>query len=316
MVINFYNEAENIHMAPLSLSKQTYVNFEVILVDDGSTDGTAALLLDSYEHLLPKVKLFTNKTNLGLRPARNLGVKKASGGIIITLDIHTTFNEDFIQKIVDQFNSNPKLGAVGSLVLPLESKWYAKGMGTLSLFFFLIRQRMRKYTWVNGGSAAYRTKALEDIAYLSENEVAEDVDASWKLIDKSWGVIILEDNIVFHKSTYQSFSHFFKLFFFGGVRTTYLLFKHKKQALFPQSLATFLFFPVVFLLLFLSPWLFVSLLLGYLVGFTLTLSYLTKQGLKQSFFGTLISGVLINMSSLGMLYCLLGRSVGKKIAVK
>ena len=84
VVIPIYNVEEYLHYAIESLNRQTYKNFEVILVNDGSTDGSGKLC-DKYSEEYDNIKVY-HKSNGGLSDARNFGVQKSSGDFITFLD--------------------------------------------------------------------------------------------------------------------------------------------------------------------------------------------------------------------------------------
>mgnify|MGYP000330481791 FL=1 len=84
VIIPVYNVEEYLHYAIESLEKQTYKNFEIILVNDGSTDNSGELC-DEYSEKYSNVRVF-HKENGGLSDARNFGVKKAKGEFITFLD--------------------------------------------------------------------------------------------------------------------------------------------------------------------------------------------------------------------------------------
>ena len=84
VIIPVYNVEEYLHYAIESLEKQTYKNFEVILVNDGSTDNSGELC-DEYSEKYSNVRVF-HKENGGLSDARNFGVQKAKGEFITFLD--------------------------------------------------------------------------------------------------------------------------------------------------------------------------------------------------------------------------------------
>lgn len=297
-------------MAPFALSKQTYPNFEVILVDDGCTDESTKLILQEYKCQLKKVKVIRNKISLGLRPARNIGVKNSDGEIIITLDMHTTFDNNFITRVVEIFNTDAKIGAVGSLILDYGDKWFQRGSRSLSMLLFSIRQRISQYNYVFGTAAAYRTAALKDIGFLSESEIVEDTDASWKLVESGWRVITDENNIVYHKGPYQSFKQFLQRVFVGGLRAAYLLSEHRRKFIFPQYIFRLLFFPLLFILLYLN--LFPLFFALYIISFTSCLFVVYHQNFRDSLYGTFLSILIIVLSSFGLLYGLLERTVKRK----
>lgn len=84
VIIPVYNVEEYLHYAIESLEKQTYKNFEIILVNDGSTDNSGELC-DEYSEKYSNVRVF-HKENGGLSDARNFGVQKAKGEFITFLD--------------------------------------------------------------------------------------------------------------------------------------------------------------------------------------------------------------------------------------
>lgn len=84
VILPVYNVEDYLHYAMDSLEKQTYKNFEIILVNDGSTDNSGKLC-DEYSEKYSNVKVF-HKENGGLSDARNFGVQKAKGEFITFLD--------------------------------------------------------------------------------------------------------------------------------------------------------------------------------------------------------------------------------------
>lgn len=84
VIIPVYNVEDYLHYAIESLEKQTYKNFEIILVNDGSTDDSGKLC-DEYSGKHSNVRVF-HKENGGLSDARNFGIQKAQGEFITFLD--------------------------------------------------------------------------------------------------------------------------------------------------------------------------------------------------------------------------------------
>lgn len=314
VVINFHNEVRNIDMAPLALTKQTYRFFEVILVDDGSTDETATAILDRYGDLLPNIKLIKIEKPLGLRPARNLGVKNSRGDIIITLDLHTTFDCNFLEKIVREFSNDEKIGAVGSLILPYGDRWFICGMRAVEKILFKIRKKIKKYNYVYGTAAAYNAKALKEIDYLSTGKLVEDVDASWRLTKSGWKILNIEENVVFHKGSYDSFKEFLSKLFSAGVRMAFLLSKYKDRIIYPQSLMRIML-PLIILLLLTSPFILLLLMINYFLGLTSVFIKICKENIKNSLIGTIIFLLLIFFSSIGLYYGFIAIVTGKDLHV-
>lgn len=100
VIIPTYNEEEVILECLESLSKQTYRDFEVIVIDDDSTDSTVKVLNSLYTKHHSPITLLHQKHN-GPGKARNLGAKHAKGEILVFVDADMTFDPDFIKKLVE-----------------------------------------------------------------------------------------------------------------------------------------------------------------------------------------------------------------------
>lgn len=92
VIIPTYNEENHISECLDSLSTQTYQDYEIIVVDDGSTDKTASIIKSK------KVKMYSQE-HLGAGPARNLGSKNAKGEILVFIDADMTFDHQFLDKL-------------------------------------------------------------------------------------------------------------------------------------------------------------------------------------------------------------------------
>lgn len=108
IIIPTYNEEKHIGLCLDSLSKQTYKNLEVIVVDDGSTDKTVSILKKYHCQL---IKL----NHLGTAVARNTAVKQAHGEILVFLDADMEFEPDFIDKLTEPIRSGKTKGTFSKL---------------------------------------------------------------------------------------------------------------------------------------------------------------------------------------------------------
>jgi len=98
IIIPTYNEAEVLADCLESLGIQSFTDFEIIVVDDGSTDSTSQMLR-SAERTLPSFSFFEQK-HLGPGAARNLGAKHAKGEILVFVDADMTFENSFLENLV------------------------------------------------------------------------------------------------------------------------------------------------------------------------------------------------------------------------
>ena len=126
MVIPLYNKKKVIQKTLLSVCSQTYDNFDIIVVDDGSTDGSA-------KHLSSKE--FDNlkviyQANLGQSAARNTGIRSSSADYIAFLDADDLWKPDHLQNLANLVREFPSAGIYASSYI---SK-FPKGFSTITSF--------------------------------------------------------------------------------------------------------------------------------------------------------------------------------------
>lgn len=109
VVIPAYNVAEYVGEAIESALAQTYPNVEVVVVDDGSTDSTAAVI-DSYRNEVVVV----SQENQGLASARNAGIRSASGELFALLDADDLWLTDRLDRLIPVLEARPEIGMVTS----------------------------------------------------------------------------------------------------------------------------------------------------------------------------------------------------------
>jgi glycosyltransferase involved in cell wall biosynthesis len=112
VIIPTYNRANLLTIAILSVINQTYKNWELIIVDDGSTDNTKQIV-EEFIKKDPRIKYFY-KENGGQGSARNLGIKNAQGEYIAFLDSDDEFLENKIKKSLKIFNEDKNIGMIYS----------------------------------------------------------------------------------------------------------------------------------------------------------------------------------------------------------
>ena len=117
VIIPVYNVEDYLHYAIESLVKQTYENFEIILVNDGSTDKSGELC-DSYAQSYANVSVY-HKENVGLSDARNYGIKKAKGDFITFLD-PDDYLEEYSLELLSGIQKKYDCDIVSTRVKPTE----------------------------------------------------------------------------------------------------------------------------------------------------------------------------------------------------
>lgn len=108
VIIPSYNEIKVLESCIESLGFQAEKDFEIIVVDDGSTDGTAQIL-KNLKSTLPNFTFFEQK-HLGAGAARNFGARGAKGKILVFVDADMTFAKDFLGKLVSPIEKGDTRG--------------------------------------------------------------------------------------------------------------------------------------------------------------------------------------------------------------
>lgn len=107
IIIPLYNKEKYIQRAVDSVLNQTYQNFELIIVDDGSTDGSLSAIKNYTGN--PKIRIIS-QNNKGACSARNTGINSAMYKYIIFLDADDAWMENFLKEICNLINQYPDCG--------------------------------------------------------------------------------------------------------------------------------------------------------------------------------------------------------------
>lgn len=108
VVIPVYNRENTVRRAIESVLRQTYEDFEVIVVDDGSTDGTKAVVNTITDNRLR----YVYQANQGAQVARNVGLRMACGTYISFLDSDDEWLPDFLSEVKSEFEQKPSVSCV------------------------------------------------------------------------------------------------------------------------------------------------------------------------------------------------------------
>ncbi|WP_408057564.1 bifunctional polysaccharide deacetylase/glycosyltransferase family 2 protein [Streptomyces chiangmaiensis] len=190
VIVPAYNESAGIEAAVRSLLASNHP-VEIIVVDDGSTDGTADLV----ESLHLPVRVIRQQ-NAGKPAALNSGLAAASWDLVVMVDGDTVFEPDTVRMIVQPF-ADPRVGAVsgnakvvnrGGLLGRWQHIEYVVGFN-LDRRLFDIAQCMPT---VPGAVGAFRRRALMDLGGVSDATLAEDTDLTMALCRNGWRVVYEE----------------------------------------------------------------------------------------------------------------------------
>jgi cellulose synthase/poly-beta-1,6-N-acetylglucosamine synthase-like glycosyltransferase/peptidoglycan/xylan/chitin deacetylase (PgdA/CDA1 family) len=195
VIVPAYNEAANIAATVRSLVASDYPRFEVIVVDDGSADGTAQIV----ERLgLPGV-VVVRQPNAGKPAALNTGIAYARGDLLVLVDGDTVFEPDALGRLVQPLAA-PDVGAVsGNAKVANRRGLLGRWQHLEYVIGFNLDRRMfdvaRCMTTVPGAIGAFRRAAVVDVGGVSAETLAEDTDFTMALIRAGWRVVYVPDAV-------------------------------------------------------------------------------------------------------------------------
>jgi GT2 family glycosyltransferase len=208
IIIPHYNAKAFLGPCLEALERQSYSCLEVILVDNGSSDGSVELTRHSY----PKVKIVELGQNLGLTGAINRGVAQASGEIVVALNNDTEVAPGWAQALVDALQAYPDAGIVASkmLLFNQRDKLHSAGDGFGTDGIPINRGVWQQDTGQYdsdcyifggcGGAVAYRRDMLVDIGLFDEElfMYLEDVDLNWRAQLAGYRAVFAPRAVVYH----------------------------------------------------------------------------------------------------------------------
>ncbi|XRO76583.1 glycosyltransferase [Methanocaldococcus sp. 10A] len=190
IVVATYNRKDKLEKCLNALVSQTFPqeDYEIIIVDDGSTDGT-------YEFLKKKQKEIKNlrvfrQNNKGPAAARNLGIKNAKGKIIFFTDDDVIVPSNWIEEFLKVFEKYPEVVAVGGYLEASEEMIKKNIFARYEAYISKLAYNMPNKLYIGGFetfgvvtcNAAYKKDVIEEVGYFDESfPVAAGEDADLKL---------------------------------------------------------------------------------------------------------------------------------------
>jgi biofilm PGA synthesis N-glycosyltransferase PgaC len=192
IIVPCHNEGENLRDTIEYLSKQDYANYDIIAVNDGSTDNTAELL-EELKDTYPKLRVIHLATNQGKAMAMRVGMLFSSSEYLVCIDGDALLDRYATSWLMHHLTSGPRVGAVtGNPRVRNRSTLLGKiQVGEFSSIIGMIKRAQRIYGrvfTVSGVVAGFRRTALHQVGYWSTDMVTEDIDISWKLQLNHWDI--------------------------------------------------------------------------------------------------------------------------------
>ena len=175
VIISTYNEESNIRECLASVLNADYPDKEIIVTDDGSTDGTLRIL-EGYSH---KIKILRNK-HRGKTYALNEGWKKADGKIIYFTDADCQIDENAIKRIVPNFDDEKVVGVWGAIRAINKDKFFPAVSEAAKI---LSQRKGVNMSSVAGANMAFTKGFLKEINGFGEGKgrTGEDIEIMLKI---------------------------------------------------------------------------------------------------------------------------------------
>jgi peptidoglycan-N-acetylglucosamine deacetylase len=235
VIVPAFNEEKVIVKTIKSLLKSNYANFEILVVDDGSTDNTSQVVKEKFGGE-PKAQLFT-LANGGKAEALSFGLKRAKGEIIIGLDADTLFTPTTICELAKKF-ADKKVGAVAGNAkvgnrLNMITKWQALEYITSQNLDRRAFASLNAITVVPGAVGAWRREALERAGGFESNTLAEDQDLTLRVRQLGYRIAYAEHAVAYTEAP-DTFKSLAKQRFRWSFGTLQCMWKHRR-ALFSKK---------------------------------------------------------------------------------
>jgi GT2 family glycosyltransferase len=198
-----------------SLALQTFRDFEVVLVDNGSVDGSAALVRERY----PWVKLVLLGENTGFASGNNHGLENSAGEFLVTLNNDTRVAPDWLEKLIEVADEYPWAGMVGCRICSFFDPDLIDSIGMGICPDGMSRGRYRNRRWSelqlpevaeilfpSACAALYRRQMVVEIGFFDDDffAYAEDSDLGLRGRLAGWEALLATQAVVYHKYSQTS----------------------------------------------------------------------------------------------------------------
>lgn len=192
ILVPCHNEAENIADTVASLLAIDYPEFEILLIDDGSTDATPQLL-DRYAKMDHRIRVIHLAANQGKAVGLNTAAMMAKHDFFLCIDGDSIVDPHCLRWMMRHLTDSPRVGAVtGNPRIRTRSTLLGRiQVGEFSSIIGLIKRAQRTYGkvfTVSGVMVCFRRAALHDAGYWNPDALTEDIDISWRLQMRHWDV--------------------------------------------------------------------------------------------------------------------------------
>jgi GT2 family glycosyltransferase len=202
ILIVTWNRKDDVLETLQSVYQQAYQNFEIVVVDNGSEDGT----VDALRSLHPNVLVVALERNIGISAGRNAGIEIAHGEIIFCLDSDASLANNALTNIVRRFQADESIGVINSKIVNAYTKELDGGPGWAYSEEQKANQNMEFLSWsFSEGGAAIRKEVLDQVGNFWEVLFfgCEGQELSLRVWDAGYKVLYYPESLVYHRASPQ-----------------------------------------------------------------------------------------------------------------
>lgn len=197
-----WNRKKDILETLQSIYEQTYKNFEIIVVDNGSEDGT----IDALRTFYPEIVIVALDRNIGVSAGRNAGFRIARGDIIFCLDSDASPDKNALTNLVRRLQADPDIGVINSKIVNAYTMSLDGGPGWVYSEVQKTKQNEEFLSWsFSEGGAAIRKQVLDRVGNFWELLFfgSEGQEFSLRVWDAGYKVLYYPESVVYHRASSQ-----------------------------------------------------------------------------------------------------------------
>ena len=191
VILIVFNGERYLAQSVNSILGQSFKNFEFIIINDGSTDGTGHILAKYRTE--DRVRIVENASNIGLTRSLNKAISIAEGRYIARMDADDISFTDRLEQQVDFMESHPDMGVVGSCYYEIDETGKKVGEVILPADDLEIRKALFKFNPFNHGTVMIRVEALKELGSYDEKLLhAQDYELWFRILSRYRGCNLSE----------------------------------------------------------------------------------------------------------------------------
>lgn len=215
VIILNYNGLEITDACLKAVSRTQYPNFEVILVDNASTDGSPKYFSEHY----PSIRLIVNSENKGFSEGNNDGIRAARGKYIVLLNNDVEVTPNWLSEMVRVAESDPRIAACGPKILSFYKRnrfeYNGAAGGFFDIYGYPVLQgrifekieddlgqydKVRDVFWAGGCCILIRKEVLNETGLFDETFFAdfEEMDLCWRILLSGYRIVYVPSAKIYH----------------------------------------------------------------------------------------------------------------------